>query len=222
MGHSCARRRAPSARGRPLVRPPRGRLALTFDDGPDPVYTPALLEVLARHGVAATFFLIGRSVRARPDLARAIAAAGHTIGNHTQTHPDLVGLAHEDALDEIAACAGTLAAFVGSHSALVRAPYFKTTPALEIDLSAMGLRFTGATCAPNDWVPQTAKRLLARIINGHRGKKRAIIALHDGDHTGLGADRGPTVEATELVIQHFRSERYEFADAGELLAEGLS
>jgi len=77
--------------GRTLVRGPNARqLALTFDDGPNDPHTLKLLEVLAKHEVRATFFMIGRYAQQRPQIARAVAGAGHAIGNHTFTHPNLI------------------------------------------------------------------------------------------------------------------------------------
>ena len=70
----------------------RRAMAITFDDGPNPAVTPGVLELLARHNVTATFFLIGQRVRAFPALAREIASSGHAIGNHTETHPSLTFL----------------------------------------------------------------------------------------------------------------------------------
>src|SRR6476661_10100079 len=83
-------------------------IALTFDDGPNPAVTPQLLDLLDRYDARATFFLIGRHVRACPGLAAEIALRGHAIGNHTDTHPNLVWLSRAQVLDELERCAGSI------------------------------------------------------------------------------------------------------------------
>src|SRR6516165_1436807 len=88
--------------GRTLTAPRKpGELALTFDDGPNPAWTPRLLDLLAEHNVHATFFLIGRFAKVERELARRIADAGHLIGNHTWSHPDLSRLPDSNVLDEL-------------------------------------------------------------------------------------------------------------------------
>ena len=97
-------------------------IALTFDDGPNPAVTPRLLELLDRHGARATFFLIGQFARACPGIVREIADRGHTIGNHTQTHPSLVFLPKRRVVAELAACQRSIAAITGTAPSLMRPP----------------------------------------------------------------------------------------------------
>src|SRR6202795_58984 len=91
------------------------QLALTFDDGPNDPHTLRLLEVLAKHGVKATFFMIGRFVRERPEIARAVAQAGHVIGNHTDTHPNLFFASPARLAKELEDCERALTEAVGEH-----------------------------------------------------------------------------------------------------------
>ncbi|MGH9730987.1 MAG: polysaccharide deacetylase family protein [Candidatus Acidiferrales bacterium] len=88
-------------------------IALTFDDGPNPAATPALLDLLDKHHVRASFFLIGRHVRAFPTLAREIAARGHAIGNHTETHPSLIFLSFAKLREELNRCREAILSAVG-------------------------------------------------------------------------------------------------------------
>src|SRR5262249_23719318 len=98
-------------------------LALTFDDGPNPATTPALLDLLDRYDARATFFLIGRYVRACPDLAAEIARRGHLLGNHTDTHPNLLWLSTSQIFDEFARCALSILRATGQRPTLMRPPY---------------------------------------------------------------------------------------------------
>src|SRR5271157_5865514 len=84
------------------------QLALTFDDGPNPAITPKLLELLARHNARATFFLVGKFVRQCPDLVKELAARGHVLGNHTETHPNLFFCAPQETHEELQRCADAI------------------------------------------------------------------------------------------------------------------
>src|SRR5947209_13622870 len=99
------------------------QLALTYDDGPNDPHTLHLLDVLGKHDVKATFFLIGSFVAQRPDITRRIAAAGHVIGNHTYTHPKLVWASQRQLKDELERCRQALHDAVGEHSNLFRPPF---------------------------------------------------------------------------------------------------
>src|SRR5271166_4536961 len=99
------------------------RIALTYDDGPNDPHTLKLLEVLAKHNVRATFFMIGRYVRQRPDIARAVAQAGHVVGNHTFTHPLLIFQSSAQTRTQLADCHQALQDAVGEHSNLFRPPF---------------------------------------------------------------------------------------------------
>src|SRR5579864_9065510 len=104
------------------------QLALTFDDGPNDPWTPRLLDILARHQVQATFFLIGRFVAQRPEIARQVCAAGHIIGNHTYDHPNLIFVRPREVEVQIRQCGDALQQAVGAHSNLFRPPYGGRTP----------------------------------------------------------------------------------------------
>src|SRR5215471_6970613 len=117
--------------GRTLARLSGGgkRIALTYDDGPNDRHTLHLLEVLARHEVKATFFMIGRFVCQRPDIASAVAQAGHVIGNHTFTHPLLIFQSAARTRAELLDCRAALAHAIGEHSNLFRPPFGGRRPA---------------------------------------------------------------------------------------------
>src|SRR5215831_5539593 len=109
--------------GRTLRQTGRDRtIALTFDDGPNPAATPQLLDLLERFDAQGTFFLIGRHVRACPELSAEIAARGHGIGNHTDSHPNLLWLSRQRILDELERCSASIADATGLCPQIMRPP----------------------------------------------------------------------------------------------------
>ena len=191
-------------------------LALTFDDGPNDPHTLHLLEVLAKHEVKATFFMIGRFVRERPEMARAVAQAGHVIGNHTDTHPNLffasgAGLARE--LDD---CEKALTDAVGEHSRLFRPPFGLRRPGTLRTVAGRGLTTVMWSVTSFDWKLPTAEAIERRVARRLRGGD--VILLHDGGHRRMGVDRAPTVAATELLIERYKGEGYSFVTVPEMMA----
>src|SRR5450631_347493 len=117
--------------GRTIASGARGseQIALTYDDGPNDPHTLRLLDVLAKHSVRATFFMIGRYVRQRPDIARAVAQAGHIIGNHTFTHPVLTFQSGAETRSQLVDCRQALQDAIGEHSKFFRPPFGARRPA---------------------------------------------------------------------------------------------
>ncbi|HEV3202030.1 MAG TPA: polysaccharide deacetylase family protein [Bryobacteraceae bacterium] len=182
-------------------------IALTYDDGPNDVVTERLLDVLARHKVRATFFLIGRYVRQRPQIARAIASAGHLIGNHTMTHPWLAWQSTARIRQELTGCNAALEDALGVPIRYFRAPHGARRPAVLSIARSLGLTPVQWNIIPGDWQPIGAEEIAARAIRGitrNQQKDRASnIVLHDGGQKGLGQPRLPTVEATRILLQKY-------------------
>jgi peptidoglycan-N-acetylglucosamine deacetylase len=179
-------------------------IALTYDDGPNAAATPQLLDVLARHNVRATFFLIGSFVRQQPTLAREIAAAGHAIGNHTMTHPWLAWQSEARIREELGGCNAALEDVLGARVTLFRPPHGARRPAVFRAAAALGLRVVQWNVIAHDWNADPADRLLARIEasirrNQRRGRGSNIL-LHDGGQTGMGQPRLATVQATDQFL----------------------
>ena len=194
-----------------LVAPPRpDQLALTFDDGPNPVATPRLLEVLARHNARATFFLIGEHVRQYPALAHEIAATGHTIGNHTQTHPWLPRHRDQFIRDEIAAGKQTLEQTLGLPVTLFRPPHGARRPVVLAAARALGMETVMWNLILGDWHPVSAETIHERLVKGiARNRRRGVgtnFVLHDGGQHSSGAPRLPTVAAVETLLAGLRGE----------------
>jgi peptidoglycan/xylan/chitin deacetylase (PgdA/CDA1 family) len=184
------------------------QLALTYDDGPNDPHTLRLLEVLARHEVKATFFLIGRFVAEKPEIAREIARAGHAVGNHTFNHPNLIFCAAARVRSELEQCRKILTDTLGEHSALWRPPFGARLPHVLSVGRKLGLEPVMWTVSSNDWKIYTADGIERRVVKRVRGGD--VILMHDGAHVRMGADRARTVEATDQLIRRFKSQGYEF------------
>ena len=185
-------------------------IALTYDDGPNDIVTERLLEVLARHNVRATFFLIGRYVRQRPQIARAIAASGHLIGNHTMTHPWLAWQSTARVRQELTDCNAILEDTLGAPVRYFRAPHGARRPAVFRIAHELNLTPVQWNILPGDWKPISAREIADRTLNGilrnQRQNRSSNIVLHDGGQAGLGQPRLPSIEATSLILQHYKNQ----------------
>jgi len=197
--------------GRTLVAPPLPhQIALTFDDGPNPSATPQLLEVLARHNVRATFFLIGDFVLSQPALTREILAGGHTIGNHTMHHPWLARHSEATIREELLGCNRALEDTLGAPVTLFRPPHGARRPAVMRIARELGLETVQWNVMVGDWLPRSAENLLPRLERGIASNQRhgrgSNIVLHDGSQHGLGAPRMPSVGAVALLLSRLPKE----------------
>jgi len=184
------------------------QIVLTFDDGPNDPHTLRLLEVLARHGVQATFFLIGRYVQQRPDIAREIVRASHVVGNHTFTHPLLIFKSETEIRQELIQCRCALQDAVGQHSNLFRPPFGGRRPAVLRVARELGLAPVMWNVTGYDWNAPPAEAIERKVAKQIRGGD--VILLHDGGHKQMGADRSNTVTATDHLIARYKSEGYDF------------
>jgi len=169
-------------------------IALTMDDGPHPIYTPQVLEVLDRYGVKATFNMIGEQIAANLRLVREVAAAGHVITNHTWDHADMRRYPVARLLSEIDRCNDALAD-AGQTPTIFRAPYGYWTPAVFEACAARGLRPLGWSVDPQDWDTGhvTAWEIAHTVLR--RTRRHDIILEHDG-----GGDRSSTVAALQIFL----------------------
>ena len=185
-------------------------IALTYDDGPNDVVTERLLDVLARHNVRASFFLIGRYVRQRPQIARAIASGGHLVGNHTMTHPWLAWQSFARIRQELTECNALLEDTLGIPIRYFRAPHGARRPAVLSIARSLGLTPVQWNILPKDWEPIGAEEIAARTVRGitrnRQHNRGSNIVLHDGGQKDIGEPRLPTVEATNLLLQKYSPE----------------
>ncbi len=206
--------------GRTLIAP-RGseEIALTFDDGPNPAATPALLEVLERGGVRATFFLIGGFVRQCPQLVREIRAAGHVVGNHTMTHPWLAWQTEWRIREELQGASAAIEDVLGEPVRYFRCPHGARRPVVLKAAREMGMVPVQWNVICGDWSPIGAEAIFRRAVSGvERSRRRGYatnIVLHDGGHLTLGANRMGTVRAVERLVERYRGSRFVGVDAWE-------
>jgi peptidoglycan-N-acetylglucosamine deacetylase len=191
------------------------RLALTYDDGPNDPHTLRLMEVLARREVRATFFLIGRYVKQRPDMARELLKAGHVLGNHTFSHPNLVLCSGRQTRIELQQCQQELNDAVGEQARLFRPPFGGRRPGTLRIARSLGLEPIMWNVTGYDWRGKPAEYVEQKVQGQLRGGN--VILLHDGSHAAFGADRSQTVIATDHLIAHCKSEGYEFVTVPEMM-----
>ena len=189
-------------------------IALTYDDGPNDAHTGALLEVLAKYNVRATFFMMGSRVRQSPELARQVLAAGHCIGNHTVTHPKLVWVSASQAWSELAECNTILADTLGIAPEFFRPPFGARRPGVLRVAGALGMTPVMWNVTSHDWEMPSPEALWARIEKGirrniHLGRGSNVL-MHDGGHLTMNTDRSSTVKATELLLQKYTGSEIQF------------
>jgi peptidoglycan/xylan/chitin deacetylase (PgdA/CDA1 family) len=181
-----------------------GQIALTFDDGPNDAATPELLDVLARHGVRATFFSIGNFVRQRPEITRAVVAAGHLLGNHTMSHPKLSMEPAARVRQELADCSAVLEDLTGVAVRFFRPPFGARRPVVLRIARELGLVPVTWNVTGYDWNPIGADGILKNLDAGiARYSRRGCgsnLLLHDGGHRGMGASRMDTVRAVDRLL----------------------
>ncbi|MDE3148110.1 MAG: polysaccharide deacetylase family protein [Acidobacteriota bacterium] len=195
--------------GRALVAPARpGELALTFDDGPNPAWTPRLLDMLAGFDVRATFFMLGSRAQAEPELVRRIAAAGHLVGNHSWSHPNLARAGSKRIREELARTNETLEQITGAPVRYFRPPFGARRPAVFQIARRLGLTPVLWNAMTTDWSERSADRIAERLtgkIERLRQKGQAAnIVLHDGGHLELSANREPSITAAEILLGRFK------------------
>jgi peptidoglycan/xylan/chitin deacetylase (PgdA/CDA1 family) len=189
-------------------------LALTFDDGPNPIITPGLLDLLEQHKARATFFLLGKHTRAFPGLAKEIVARGHAVGNHTDMHPKLTFLSPRRIGEELQRCEEAIAAATGRNSGWMRPPYGFRGPQLDGVVRRLGSAGVAMWSAmAYDWKPQPAERVIERLRRVQGGD---IVLLHDADHRDPQGDRRHTVVALEYWLPRWKDAGLKMVSLDEL------
>jgi cellulose synthase/poly-beta-1,6-N-acetylglucosamine synthase-like glycosyltransferase/peptidoglycan/xylan/chitin deacetylase (PgdA/CDA1 family)/spore germination protein YaaH len=192
-----------------------GAIALTFDDGPDPTWTPQILDILERRHVPGTFFVIGREAESSPDLVRREVDDADIIANHTYSHPDMNQIPQWRAKLEIVADEAVLQGITGRKPLLFRSPYgngdanLRGAPSRNQLAASLGMHAIGWTDDPTDW----ARPGVARIVDAAvaQAGDSGVILLHDG-----GGNRAQTVAALPLIIDRLRAQGYTFTTADAL------
>jgi cellulose synthase/poly-beta-1,6-N-acetylglucosamine synthase-like glycosyltransferase/spore germination protein YaaH/peptidoglycan/xylan/chitin deacetylase (PgdA/CDA1 family) len=201
----------------------KNQVILTFDDGPDPTYTPQILDILKREKVPATFFVVGLQAENNIPLLQRIYNEGHEIGNHTFTHPNIATVSLERASTEMESTRLLIEAVTGRSTVLFRAPYnADSEPTGEDELKPIALSkeqnyyTVGESIDPNDWqIGAKADSIYARTVAQYEANpEKGIILLHDA-----GGNREATVEALQRIIKYFKSKGIQFTTVANLLGK---
>ena len=190
-------------------------LALTYDDGPNDPYTGQLLEVLERHGVKATFFLLGQFVSARPELARAVVEAGQAIGSHGYNHHNLIFLSPTQLRQQLERASQAIEAATGLRPKLFRPPFGGRRPGTFAVAREFGMVPVMWRISCHDWSAHSAASIVQSAMSQIRGGE--VILLHDGGHLKIGTDRSHSVRATDEIVRRCQGEGYEFVTVTEMM-----
>lgn len=180
------------------------KIALTFDDGPHPVYTERMLEVLEEAEVPATFFLLGQNIEGQEKIVREIAKKGHLIGNHTFHHVQITGLSKEQACEEIEETNKLIEELTGTGTEYVRPPFGTWNEGLESSLDLIPVMWTIDT---KDWTTKNVDSIVNHVVKN--AGENDIILMHDSYQS--------TVQATERIIRLLKADGFEFVTVDEVL-----
>jgi peptidoglycan-N-acetylglucosamine deacetylase len=200
------------------------KLAITFDDGPNPAITPKLLDLLDRYHAKATFFLVGKYVRESPALVKEIQARCHLLGNHTETHPNLFFCGPEETRTELLRCSEAIGQATWEEPRWFRPPFGFRSPWLGALVQHQRMRMVMWTLIPGDWLAKPPNWLIERMkpIAAHarslppknnsprQSSPGDVLCLHDGDYARPSADRTRTLAALEFWLPRWRDLGLEF------------
>ncbi|MEI8360813.1 MAG: polysaccharide deacetylase family protein [bacterium] len=195
------------------------KIALTFDDGPDPIYTPQILDVLKKYQVPATFFLIGANAEKYPDIVQREINEGHLIGNHTYSHPNISEVSSSRLRLEIIATERLFETITGRISYLFRSPYAEDSepnnqaevrPIAQIE--QLGYINVGMQIDPKDWQQSGVDGIVSRAVSQAEKNQGNIVLLHDA-----GGSREQTIAALPKIIETLRQKGYQFVGTNDLL-----
>jgi peptidoglycan/xylan/chitin deacetylase (PgdA/CDA1 family) len=190
-------------------------LALTYDDGPNDPYTWRMLEVLERHGVRATFFLIGRFVQQKPEIARALVSAGHSVGIHTWDHPNLIFALASEVRRQLLQTRQAIRDATGVETNLFRPPFGGRRPGSLRVARDLGLQTVMWNVTCYDWKAKSADEIVAHAERQIRGGD--VILLHDGEYHRIGVDRSHSVEATNRILGRYLGKGFQFVTIPEMM-----
>ena len=182
------------------------RIALTFDDGPHPIYTPQMLELLKEEQVPATFFLLGENVELYGDVVKEIAKEGHLIGNHTYHHVQITSLSLEEACKEIQETSDLIEELTGTGTEYVRPPFGTWNEELEERLNLIPVMWSIDT---KDWTTQNVDWIVRKTVK--HAEDHDIILMHDSYQS--------TVDAVKRVIEQLEAEGFEFVTVDEIIMD---
>jgi peptidoglycan-N-acetylglucosamine deacetylase len=188
-------------------------VAITFDDGPNPVYTPQVLEIFSKAKGKATFFMIGEQMRNHPEVVKLVTDQGHEIGNHTFTHPKLSQLSIHDCLNEIEETEKLIEKMAGRKPVIFRPPYFDYNQDTVSLLQKKRYPMIGAlNLEAQDWEQPGVEHIVQK--SREAVKDGSILIFHDGY-----GDRSQTIEAVQLLVSELTLQGYQLVTVSELLKQ---
>ena len=190
-------------------------LALTYDDGPNDPYTWRLMELLERHQAKATFFVLGRFVQQKPEIARALVSAGHVIGSHTWDHPNLVWTSSAELRRQLQQTRQAILDATGVEPKLFRPPFGGRRPVSLRVVRSAGLQPVMWNVSCHDWDAKSADEIVRRAERQIRGGD--VILLHDGEYHRIGVDRSLSLEASDRILTRYKGEGYGFVTVPEMM-----
>ena len=207
------------------------KLAITFDDGPNPKITPELLRLLESYQARVTFFMVGRFAQECPELVREIVVRGHAIGNHTATHANLFWSTPANIREQMKRCNEAIGTITGTAPQWFRPPWGMRNPWVVTSATGLGMRTALWTLLPGDWRAKPASWLIKRMEpitnrahsssvsrNDAHAAHGDVLCLHDGDYRFLNADRRATVEALQYWLPRWRDLGLEFVTIDEAVS----
>ncbi|MFC5451813.1 polysaccharide deacetylase family protein [Paenibacillus aestuarii] len=186
-------------------------VAFTFDDGPNPLYTPQVLDIFKDARGKATFYMIGEQIEKYPDIAKSVHTEGHEIGNHTYSHPYLTKLSEEERMDELLRTQKLIKAITGAESRTFRPPYLDCNEQVERAAASFGYPVIGAVNGEaRDWEQPGVQHIIDVTLKTLQ--PGSILLFHDGY-----GDRSQTIAAVSMLVQKLSAEGYELVSVSELL-----
>jgi len=178
-----------------------GEVVITFDDGPRPESTPAVLDALHQHCVLATFFMVGEPLLRHRDLARRVSAEGHSVGMHGFTHAHFSSLSEPAQLDDLRAMRAAYETVFTASPAAYRFPFLEETPVLRSALAAQGVTVMSVDAGADDWLPEQSPQMLAdRLLQRLKVSGGGIVLLHDA--------QDQTAKALPVLLAALKSHGY--------------
>lgn len=185
---------------------PKRKVALTFDDGPSPIWTKTLLEGLKERGVRATFFVTGENVESYPEIVKQMQEDGHLIGNHTYSHIQLTAVSEEKALEELRKTNEAIYNCTGSYPEFMRPPFGSIHKGMEKKVDMMIVLWD---VDPKDWCSSNTACITKRIVE--KVQDHSIILLHDQYES--------SIKAALQIVDALTKEGYEFVTVDEILLD---
>lgn len=179
----------------------KGEVVLTFDDGPSPENTPAVLKALSDQCAKATFFMVGQNIVQQTELARRVAREGHSTAIHSDTHAHLASFTVEQQLEDLKRSRAAYQAAFGVETPAYRFPFLEETPAMMNALKQANITVASIDLGINDWIPKDTNAILAQRLSENLDKSGGgIILMHDAN--------GPTAKALPTLLQVLKDKGY--------------